>query len=75
MIKGGAGVSCINDSEGDLSAWFFPFMCDVKSFHNSMLEPFIFKPSRLEKAIIFRHFLSNVKSKLQYFLHFNSRNR
>ena len=31
MIKGGAGVGYINDSEGDLSACFLPFMCDVKS--------------------------------------------
>ena len=32
-------------------------------FPNPMLEPFIFTPSYLEKAIIFRHFLSNVKRK------------
>ena len=31
-----------------------------------MLEPFMFKPSCLEKAIIFRDFLSNVKRKWLY---------
>ena len=35
----------------------------VPFFHNPVLEPFIFKPARLEKANIFRHFLSNVKRK------------
>ena len=35
MIKGGASVAGINDlikwSEGDLSTYFLPFMCDVKA--------------------------------------------
>ena len=53
----------------------------VSIFPNPVLEPFIFKPSCLEKENIFWHFLPNAKrkqsqeSKLQHFLYFISRNR
>ena len=58
----------------------FKHTATVIFFPNPMLEPFILKPSYLEKAIIFKHFLTNVKkwlweSELQYFLYPNSRNR
>ena len=69
MIKEGTGVGGINDlthwSEGDLYACFLQsnnyILQQCHFFPNPMLETFIFKSSCLEKAIIFRHFLSNVK--------------
>ena len=47
----------------DIFRAIIAYCISVIIFPNPMLELFIFMPSCLEKAIILRHFLSNVKTK------------